>query len=72
MLFPKRLSAIGEAKCFRTGVLSLVKRGGEVSMSLLWGGRGDVVPLLIMGLIALHISVVCWFVVRRFKTKKVS
>lgn len=55
-----------------TIAIAVNEGSAEMSVSLAWKGIGNVLPLITLGLIALLISVICWFVVRRFKTNKVS
>jgi hypothetical protein len=47
-----------------------IKEGGEISVSLTWEGIGNVIPTIAAGFIALHISIICWFIVRRFSNLK--
>jgi len=42
-------------------------QAGEISSTLLWGGIQHSVINLGIGLIALHVSAICWFIARRFK-----
>jgi len=45
---------------------------GEMSVTLAWQGIGNALPPITLGLIALHVSVICWFVARRFRSDKTS
>jgi len=46
-----------------------VDNAGEISSTLVWAGIRYSITYISMGLIAMHVSVIGWFVARRFRFK---
>ena len=48
-------------------IAKVVHEGAEISSSLSWMGIWNILPIVIAGFIALHVSFIAWFAARRIK-----